>query len=181
MLLRPDATPVAAVIVFAGGDGNLVMAPSGPTQLRDNFLVRTGPLWVSEGFVVAMLDAPSDHPRGLWNFRTTKKHAADVKQAIAAVREIARVPVWLVGTSMGTLSAANATARIAAGGPAGVVLTSSVTVTSKGSYETVMHAGLENIRVPALVAHHKDDRCQCRTRAHKPSSGRSSGRRPGSC
>lgn len=159
LLLRPEGPPVATVIIFAGGDGVLAMTPSGPTQLRENFLVRTGPLWVSEGFLVAILDAPSDHPRGLWNFRTTVEHAADVKQAIAAVREIARVPVWLVGTSMGTLSAANAAARIADGGPDGVVLTSSVTVTSKASYETVMHGGLENIRVPTLVTHHKDDRC----------------------
>jgi pimeloyl-ACP methyl ester carboxylesterase len=96
----------------------------------------------------------------MWNFRTTKEHAADVKQAIAAVREVAKVPVWLVGTSMGTLSAANAAARITEGGPDGIVLTSSVTVTSKVSYETVLHGGLEDIRVPTLVVHHKGDTCQ---------------------
>jgi len=107
LLLRPEGSPVATVIIFAGGDGNLALTPSGLGQLQGNFLVRTRPRWVREGFVVAILDTPSDHPRGLWNFRTTKEHAEDVKQAIAAMREIAKVPVWLVGTSMGTLSAAN--------------------------------------------------------------------------
>ena len=159
LLLRPEGTPVATVIIFAGGDGNLALTPAGLGQLQGNFLVRTRPRWVREGFVVAILDTPSDHPRGLWNFRTTKEHAADVKQAIAAVREIARVPVWLVGTSMGTLSAANAAARLPEGAPDGIVLTSSVTGTSKASYETALHGGLEDIRVPTLVVHHKDDTC----------------------
>jgi hypothetical protein len=160
LLLRPEGAPVATVIIFAGGDGNLALTPAGLGQLQGNFLVRTRPRWVREGLLVAILDTPSDHPRGLWNFRTTKEHAADVKQAIAAVREIAPVPVWVVGTSMGTLSAANAAARIAEGGPDGVVLTSSVTVSSKASYETALHGGLEDIRVPTLVVHHKDDTCQ---------------------
>jgi pimeloyl-ACP methyl ester carboxylesterase len=71
----------------------------------------------------------------------TSEHAADVKQAIAAMREVAPVPVWLVGTSMGSLSAANAAARLPEGGPDGIVLTSSVTETSKASYETTRHAG----------------------------------------
>lgn len=107
-----------------------------------------------------MLDRPSDRKNGLWNFRTTAEHAGDVKQAIAAMREIAPVPVWLVGTSMGSLSAANAAARLPEGGPDGTVLTSSVTETSKMSYETTRHAGLGEIRVPTLVVHHKDDTCR---------------------
>ena len=159
LLLRPEGAPVAAVIIFAGGDGNLALTSAGLGGLQGNFLVRTRPRWVREGFVVAILDTPSDHPRGLWNFRTTKEHAADVQQAIAAVREIAKVPVWLVGTSMGTLSAANGGAHITEGGPDGIVLTSSVTASSKASYETALHAGLEDIRVPTLVVHHKDDTC----------------------
>jgi pimeloyl-ACP methyl ester carboxylesterase len=151
---------VASVILFAGGDGHLALTAAGPRQLEGNFLVRTRLRWAREGFLVAVLDTPSDRARGLWNFRTTKEHAADVKQAIAAMREIANVPVWLVGTSMGTLSAANAAGRITEGGPDGIVLTSSVTETSKLSYETVRHGGLEDIRVPTLVAHHKGDTCR---------------------
>jgi len=160
LLLRPEGAPVAGVIIFAGGDGNLALTPAGPRQLQGNFLVRTRQRWVREGFLVAILDTPSDHKQGMWNFRTTKEHAADVKQAIAAMREIAKVPVWLVGTSMGVLSAANAAARITGGGPDGIVLTSSVTETSKVSYETVRHGGLEDIRVPTLLVHHKNDACQ---------------------
>ena len=160
LLMRPQRAPVASVIIFAGGDGNLALTAAGLGQLQGNFLVRTRQRWVREGFLVAILDTPSDHPRGLWNFRTTKEHADDIKLAIAAVRELAKAPVWLVGTSMGTLSAANGAARIAEGAPDAIVLTSSVTGTSKVSYETTLHGGLEEIRVPTLVVHHKDDTCQ---------------------
>ena len=160
LLLRPAGPPVASLIVFAGGDGNLAMTASGINQLQGNFLVRTRMRWVREGFLVAILDQPSDRKSGLWNFRTTPEHAEDVKQAIAAMRELARVPVWLIGTSMGSLSAANAAARLPEGGPDGIVLSSSVTETSKASYETTRHAGLGDIRVPTLVVHHKDDTCR---------------------
>ena len=72
LLLRPEGAPVATVIIFAGGDGNLALTARGLGQLQGNFLVRTRPRWVREGFVVAILDTPSDHPHGLWSFRTTK-------------------------------------------------------------------------------------------------------------
>jgi len=160
LLLRTPGQPVASLILFAGGDGDLALTGAGIGQLQGNFLVRTRTRWVREGFPVAILDRPSDRKTGLWNFRTTPEHAADVKAAIAAVREITKAPVWLVGTSMGTLSAANAAARLTEGGPDGVVLTSSVTETSKLTYETVRHAGLGDIRVPTLVVHHKDDACR---------------------
>jgi predicted alpha/beta-hydrolase family hydrolase len=160
LLLRPAGTPVASVIIFAGGDGDLALTAAGIGQLQGNFLVRTRMRWVREGFLLAILDRPSDRRNGLWNFRTTSEHAADVKRAIAALRELAGVPVWLVGTSMGTLSAANAAARLTEGGPDGIVLTSSVTETSRMSHEAVRHAGLGDIRVPTLVVHHKDDGCR---------------------
>lgn len=160
LLLRPAGQPVASVIMFAGGHGDLALTAAGAGQLQGNFLVRTRMRWVREGFLVAILDRPSDRTGGLWNFRTTPEHAVDVRQAVAAVRRIAPAPVWLVGTSMGTLSAANAAARITEGGPDGIVLTSSVTETSRMSYETVRHAGLGDIRVATLVVHHKDDGCR---------------------
>ena len=40
------------------------------------------------------------------------------------------------------------------------MLTSSVTETSKLTYESMRHGGLEDIRVPTLVVHHRDDTCR---------------------
>ena len=106
-----------------------------------------------------MLDAPSDRT-SLWNFRTTADHATDLRAAIAALREIAPVPVWLVGTSMGTLSAASAAARLEQGGPDGIVLTSSVSLVSRMSGESIRHVALGDIHVPVLIVHHRQDACR---------------------
>jgi pimeloyl-ACP methyl ester carboxylesterase len=104
-------------------------------------------------------DAPSDHATGLSRFRASREHADDIRALIAALRALAPAPVWVVGTSMGTVSAANAGARLHEGGPDGVVLTSSITRWSRGEGESVADVKLKDIRVPTLVVHHKDDAC----------------------
>jgi pimeloyl-ACP methyl ester carboxylesterase len=159
LLLRPTRPPVATVILLAGGDGVVALTPAGPSRLQGNFLLRTRQRFAAEGLLVAVLDSPSDRT-SLWNFRTTADHAADLRAAIAALREIAAVPVWLVGTSMGTLSAANAAARLNEGGPDGIVLTSSVSEISRVSGESIRHVPLGDIRVPVLIVHHRHDTCR---------------------
>ena len=82
-----------------------------------------------QGFVVAVPDAPSDHPDGLDNFRDTPEHAEDLGVLIEHMRKAyPGLPVWLVSTSRGTISATNALAN-APTKPDHVVLTSSVTFT----------------------------------------------------
>ena len=60
---------------------------------------------------------------------------------------------------MGTVSAANAAARLQVGGPGGLVLTSTVTREARQVTETVNDVRLKDIRVPTLVVHHKQDSC----------------------
>ena len=67
--------------------------------------------------------------KGLLGFRTSREHAVDIGAVIARLRHDDAVPVWLVGTSMGTVSAASVAARLGAEGPDGLVLISSVTRT----------------------------------------------------
>jgi pimeloyl-ACP methyl ester carboxylesterase len=114
LLARPGRPPVASVVLFAGGNGLLNLGAA-RRSLMGNFLLRTRGRFVAEGFLVAAVDAPSDRPNGLDGFRTSAAHAEDVGKVIAALREVAPVPVWLVGTSMGTVSAASAAARLGAG------------------------------------------------------------------
>ena len=62
-----------------------------------------------------MLDAEPAFlaPNGLTNQRLTQAHADHLAQVIAAVRtRWPGKPVWLVGTSNGTLSVFNAAARL---------------------------------------------------------------------
>ena len=162
LLVRSPKAPTASLILFAGGDGHLALSPpSNIGQLKFNFLVKMRERFANAGFLVAVVDTPSD--RGdYWNFRTSKEHAEDMKQVIAALREMAPVPVWLVGTSMGSVSAAGVAGRLAEGpgGPDGLVLTSSVVQTSRTTGETVKTAKLGDIRIPTLIVRHKDDACK---------------------
>jgi pimeloyl-ACP methyl ester carboxylesterase len=160
LFLRRAEKPAATVILFAGGNGALGLASGRLAGLGGNFLVRNRARFAEQGFMVAVPDAPSDHARGLTRFRSTAEHAADVRALIAALRELApEAPVWVIGTSMGTVSAANAGARLHDGGPDGVVLTSSITRWNKGEGESVSDVKVKDIRVPTLVVHHRDDAC----------------------
>jgi dienelactone hydrolase len=161
MLVLAPAAPKAAVVLLAGGHGGLQLSPSGAMKWgAGNFLVRTRQQFADQGLLVAVVDAPSDRqsPPFLGSFRHRPEHAADLKAVIAWLRERAKVPVWLVGTSRGTQSAAYAATELSgAGGPDGIVLTS--TILSDNRTAPVSTMPLEKIRVPVLVVHHEQDGC----------------------
>ncbi|MEJ1961285.1 MAG: alpha/beta hydrolase [Gammaproteobacteria bacterium] len=145
------------VILFPGADGKL--RNYGPPDLRQgNFLVRSRALFVARGFVSIVMDAPSDQPDGMWEFRTRPEHRADIARVIAYAREKYRVPVWLVGTSRGSISAANG-ATLTDGAADGVVLTSSVTREGLGETGTLLDVDLAAIGIPVLLTHHVRDGC----------------------
>ena len=161
MLVLSPPAPKAAVILIAGGHGGLQIFPNGSLKWGDgNFLVRTRQLFADQGLMVAVIDAPSDRqsPPYLGGFRQKPEHAADLKAVIAWMREQSKVPVWLVGTSRGTQSAAYvATELSGADGPDGIVLSSTILTDDKGRPVPAMP--LEKIRVPVLVVHHEQDGC----------------------
>jgi pimeloyl-ACP methyl ester carboxylesterase len=94
----------------------------------------------------------------LANFRTTEAHAQDIAGVIAFLKQAARVPVWLVGTSRGTISAANVIARLPWAAD-GLVLTSSTTRRSKRSPDSLLDVNLADIQRPTLFVHHENDLC----------------------
>lgn len=97
-------------------------------------------------------------------FRMSGAHAGDIFAVAAYLKKQADVPVWLVGTSMGTFSAARA--AIAAKGIDGLVLTSTITrpmpesILAKSHPDGVASMALENITVPTLVVSHRKDACK---------------------
>ena len=112
--------------------------------------------------MVAVVDAPSDrqNPPYLGGFRQQPEHVADIKAVIAWLKQQADIPVWLVGTSRGTQSAAFIATQLAPadGGPDGVVLTSTILADKKT--RPVPKMPLDKIQVPTLVVHHKHDGCE---------------------
>lgn len=163
MLVLAPHDPQAAVVLFSGGDGGLQIGPDGRLgNGKGNFLVRTREQFAAQGFLVAVVDAPSDRQSApfLSGFRQSPAHADDIKAAIAWLRQQTNAPVWLVGTSRGTQSAAYLATVLGrdAGGPDGLVLTSTILTDPNG--RPVPDMPLQRIRVPTLVVHHKLDSCQ---------------------
>lgn len=162
MLFSPD-NPQAAVILFPGGHGGIQITPKGDFQWgEENFVVRTRQMFAAKGLLVAVVDAPSDRQSEpfLGGFRQKSEHVVDIKAVIAWVKQQADIPVWLVGTSRGTQSAAFIATQlpVADGGPDGLVLTSTIVKDSKS--RPVPDMALEKIAIPVLVVHHKQDGCK---------------------
>lgn len=157
-LMTPPGPPVASVILFTGGSG-ILGSTHRPVLRGRNFLIRTRADYAAAGFLVASVDTPSDHPEGMDGFRSSPEHAQDIAAVIAYLRQKAAVPVWLIGTSMGTISAANAAARLKHGGPDGLVLTSSIVAAGRYSASIGDRVDLAAITVPTLVLHNREDAC----------------------
>jgi alpha/beta superfamily hydrolase len=162
LLVLTPAQPKAAVVLFAGGHGGLQLAPDGRLGWGGgNFLVRTRELFVQQGYLTVVIDAPSDRQSNpyLNGFRQTPEHVADVKAVIAWLREQKKLPVWLIGTSRGTQSAAYVATQLqGADAPDGIVLTSSIVDDPRS--RALPRMDLERIRIPVLVVHHEDDGCR---------------------
>jgi predicted alpha/beta-hydrolase family hydrolase len=158
------AQPRAAVILFPGGEGVIrVESRDGQTVINQtgNFLVRTRRMYLAAGIATLTLDVPSDHPNGIDDqFRMGAENAADVAALVAWLRQRVKAPIWLVGTSMGSISAANAAAALGAAID-GLVLTSSVSASAPRLHGSgVLSLPLESIAVPALVMDHVQDGCR---------------------
>jgi hypothetical protein len=115
--------------------------------------------WCDLGFATALVDSPSDltGEDGLAGFRSSAQHADDLGRVIADVRARANGLVWLIGTSRGTISAANAASRLSGpSAPDGVVLTSVVTSGARSGRKPWV---AQTVRMPLLVIGHAADRC----------------------
>jgi len=153
--------PAAAAILFPGGPG-LIRLRSEGDRIRlaeGNFLVRSRQLFVERGIATAVVDAPSDQPQGMddW-FRLGDKHAADIgRVADDLMRRFPGTPIFLVGTSRGSVSAA-ATGRALGASVAGVALTSSMYVAAR-SGPALSGFDYIKIKAPVLLVHHAEDGC----------------------
>jgi alpha-beta hydrolase superfamily lysophospholipase len=141
-------TPKASVILFPGGSGVVV-------HERNNFLLRVAPQFVAQGLTVAVIDTHFDHPSGTGSqARASTEHVTDFAAVVTMLKTRSPAPIWVIGTSRGSISAANAAANIGPPRIASVVLTSSVW---QGAMANV---ALDQNRVPILVVHNRDDGCR---------------------
>jgi hypothetical protein len=142
VLLRP-AAPLASVILMPGGDGRIEVNPGGSFgHLKNNQLVRTREAYLAKGLAVLVVDAD-----------------VNLAQAVDYMAKIKR-PVTVIGTSRGTLRAAQG---IAAGAkPDALVLSSGFLSPASGKPNENVEAILGTPeRLPkTLIIHHRHDECR---------------------
>jgi hypothetical protein len=158
----PPGKARAVAILFAGGTGqvNLERESSRVLLDRGNFLVRSRRLFAGHGVAAAVMDAPSDQPRGMDDsFRLGSGHAEDIGRVVADLKtRFPGLPVFLVGTSRGAVSAASAGRRLGRG-VEGVVLSASVLLPSPRQ-PGLSGFDFSSLAAPLLLVHHVDDGCE---------------------
>ena len=159
-----------AVALLFPGSGGVIQLRTENEKIRfnqGNFLVRSRAESTKRGVVAALIDAPTDQQRG-WgmsdDFRLGEKHLTDISAVVEDLeKRFSGVPLFLIGTSRGTISAAALAARFGQR-TAGAVLTSTMfRQTPKNSKEPgqgLSKFDFVTIKVPLLFVHHVSDQCE---------------------
>jgi len=162
LLSAPAAGKARAVaVLFPGEAGRVDLERETARALLDsgNFLVRSRRLFTGIGIAVAVMDAPSDQSYSMSDeFRLGGAHAEDIGRVVLDLKSrFPGLPVFLVGTSRGAISAAAAGSRL---GKAvdGVALTATPFLASKRQ-PGLNGFDFSSIPVPLLFVHHADDSC----------------------
>jgi hypothetical protein len=163
--VRDGFTPLertAVLVLYIGGDGTLNLGAGQVNTGSPNTVARNRYHIAAEGFVVAVVDAANDFnntPIGLRGRRLGPAHLADLRAVMADLRgRYPGLPIWGVGHSRGTLSAA--VTAVSVEPPAdGLVLISSLTGDPANPTEDLSQVDLESITGPALIVSHQGDVC----------------------
>ncbi len=168
-LYEKPAQAKAVVVLFQGGGGNIGVTGSKEKawiQRDKAFLSGGADRFSKNGLAVAVVDAPSDRSDLNGGFRNSAEHNTDIKKLVEFLRkDNSNLPVWLIGTSNGSLTVTGASIAMSDVPVAGVVLTSTVTEEHGWSIgqkfiHPVYRADLTKVTVPVLIVHHKLDRCK---------------------
>jgi hypothetical protein len=161
-IIVPSAQPKGIMLMFPGGDGAGINSfsgkPGGEIGLGDNFVVRTAPAFVRQGYIVAIMDTPSDQSGGMSKkFRESEQHHQDVRKAIEFLKNrYKQKPLYPVAFSMSNVSVVALAAKNYDLPISGVIFIS-------GVWKSLIYTGEINnysfIGYPVLVVHHKDDMC----------------------
>jgi serine aminopeptidase S33 family len=155
--------PEAVALLFIGGGGNirLRLEEGQPKFGAQNFLPRSRREFVRNGVLPVVMDAPTDQQAfaGMSDeYRSSNAQTTDVRAVLAEVkRRHPGLPVYIVGTSRGTISAAWL-GRALGDEVAGVVLTA--TLFHAGRRPMLAAFDFSSIKAPLLFVHHRGDGCE---------------------
>lgn len=148
----------ATVLLLSGGKGGMGKIVDGQPS-SENFLVRSRSYFAENGLNVAVFGLPSDMRTGYVEYsdRLTTEHLQDIRRVVEYLKADTGLPVWLVGTSRGTVSATAAAIDFGKEILGGIVLTASVVSYKKTGAVPTQDIG--RIQIPVLVVHHENDSC----------------------
>jgi pimeloyl-ACP methyl ester carboxylesterase len=159
--------PQAIALLFPGASG-VIRLREDKGQIKfgpNNFLVRSRGEFVKRGVITVIVDAPSDRQNGGMSddFRLGTDHFADISAVVADIgKRFPGLPIFLVGTSRGTISAAALGARLGSQ-LAGVVLSSTLFRQFSGrsgeSGPGLSRFDFGTVKVSVLFVHHVSDQC----------------------
>ena len=158
--------PEAAALLLIGGGGNIGLRVENgqPKFSGGNFLPRSRREFIRNGILPVILDNPTDQQAGEGmtdDFRESAAHATDIRAVRAELeKRYPGLPVFVVGTSRSTLSAAHL-AKSLPNELKGAVLTSSLFFSGvrQGARPVLASYSWGQIKIPLLVVHHQEDAC----------------------
>lgn len=150
-----NTNATVTLILLPGGDaGSGDVTDGNPSS--QNFLVRTREQFADQGFNVIVAFRPTDRKTMDYEYRTSSAHIEDMRRLVIHGRLLGK-PLWIVGTSRGTVSALAAGLELGSSMVDGIVLTASVTNRKSGAIDSQR---LSKLSMPFLVVHHKKDACK---------------------
>src|SRR3569832_1097791 len=78
LVMAPEPSTQATLVLLMGGDGRLGIYPNGSLQRDSHFLARVRGLLVARGHATVLVDAPSDRRDLGGEFRDSSEHATDL-------------------------------------------------------------------------------------------------------
>lgn len=160
------AKPLGTVLLFPGGQGNIGRVVNGQPS-SGNFLVRSHAEFLRAGYNVAIMGKPSNHEDLQFADRISDWHLRDIGAAIEFAKSKSAAPIWLIGTSRGSISVAHAAIHLRDERLAGIVLTASVVAYKFPG--ALPKQKLSEIKLPTLIVHHEKDDCgACRPHEVRP-------------
>jgi hypothetical protein len=156
--------PAAIALLYVGGGGR-INARNENGQVRfgaRNFLPRSGAEFVRNAILPVVMDAPSDQGELTDGYRMDSEQTMDARAVIGELKKrFPALPIYLVGTSRGSISAAFV-GRDLGHEVAGVVLTSTVFGGANPRRQVPSLRGFDyaGIQSALLFVHHREDGCE---------------------
>lgn len=146
----------ATLVLLPGGDADSGKLVDGQPTSK-NFLTRSRGLFFAEQFNVIVVFRATDLQHMTYEYRLSPAHMKELAAVVDYAKQLSQAPIWLVGTSRGTVSGTAATLALPVGSVQGLILTSSVTSKKPGA---ISSQDIGRIAVPTLVVHHQNDGCK---------------------